>query len=78
MGKDIFSLGSVELMNQKFEDLNVLEKVLNGEIEIEDLDSALQERLTELCNERKEEVNKKTKKIELEIEELNDRINQLF
>ena len=78
MGKDMFSLGRVELMNQKFEDLNVLEKVVNGEIEIEDLDVELQERLTELCNERESEVNKKTKKIELEIEELNDRINQLF
>lgn len=78
MEKDIFSLGRVELINQKFQDLNVLEKVLNGEIEIEDLDAELQERLTELCNEREAEVNKKTKKIELEIEELNDRINQLF
>ena len=78
MGNDMFSLGRVELINQKFEDLNVLEKVLNGEVEIEDLDSELQERLTELCNEREEEVNKKTKKIELEIDELKDRINQLF
>lgn len=78
MEKGLFSLGKVELLNQKFDDLNVLEKVLNGEIEIEDLEPDLQHRLIELCKERESEVEKKTKKIELEIAELKDRINQLF
>ena len=44
-----------------------IEKVLNGEIEIEDLEPDLQHRLIELCKERESEVEKKTKKIELEI-----------
>ena len=53
---------------QKLKDFEILKQILNGSVNIEDLDEDLKYRLLDLCNNRLIDVNKKIKETEKKIE----------
>lgn len=61
--------------NTDLEDFEVLKDVINGKIEIKDLDIDLEKRLIVLCNNRINEINKKIAVKDLEIAKLRKKIS---
>lgn len=60
--------------NTPLDDLEILKDVINGKIEIKDLDIDLEKRLIALCNNRIKEINKKIMAKDLEIAKLKKQI----
>lgn len=61
--------------NTALDDLEILRDVINGKIEIKDLDIDLEKRLIVLCNNRINEINKKIMAKDLEIAKLKKQIS---
>lgn len=61
--------------NTPLDDLEILKDVINGKIEIKDLDINLERRLIVLCNNRIKEINKKIIAKDLEIAKLKKQIS---
>ena len=57
-----------ELQERKIKDFEVLTKLVNREVKLEDLDYDLKVRLIELCKERNAQIDLKIKEKEHEIE----------
>lgn len=63
--------------NTALKDLDVLKNVIDGKVEIKDLDVDVEKRLIALCNNRIEEINKKITAKDLEIAKLKKQIYEL-
>lgn len=64
-------------MNSPLDDMEILKDILNGKIQIKDLDDDLKARLINLCNKRTEEVNKKIEDKKKEIEQIRKVLKKL-
>lgn len=65
------------LKDTALEDLKVLKDVINGEIQIKDLDIDLEKRLIILCNNRISQINKKIEDKESKIIKIKKQISNL-
>lgn len=61
--------------NTPLDDLEILKDVINGKVEIKDLDIDLEKRLIALCNNRIKEINKKIMAKDFEIAKLKKQIS---
>lgn len=70
----------ISIKNTKYEglsDIELLKEVMNGEIEINEIDSVTKQRLIDMCHTRQEEINREIVQIQEKTERINNLINEL-